>query len=494
MQAIFMQAFKAGVPLVMIETADCQSSLVEIVASRNGKAEDKPILRWDLVRGLNPANKVAVDICNELNDGNDPAIATGNPVECLRKLDKIPEGSIVCMFGADKIVTEPVVRQAIWNLRDSFKSTSKMLVLLAPIGTKLSNDIKDDVVVIEHALPNEEKLEAKAKSLVEDAGLPVPSKEIMAKTVDATLGLSEFAAEQVIAMSISKKGIDVDNLWNRKRKAIEQTEGLSVWKGGESFADIGGCDNAKTFFGSLIKGKRAPRCIVFVDEIEKAVGSQQDTSGTSQAMLGCMLRWMQDKQVTGCILIGPAGCAKSAISKAVGNEANIPTIEFDLSAMKGSLVGESEAKLRGAIATVDAIGQGRVMVLATCNSIGNLPPELRRRFSLGTFFFDLPSDEERKAIWKIYRAKYGMKDTLPNDKNWTGAEIRQCCDVADRLGVSLVDAANYVVPVARSAAEVIENLRKQASGRFLSASFKGVYQYDANNPVASSGRKINTED
>jgi SpoVK/Ycf46/Vps4 family AAA+-type ATPase len=294
-------------------------------------------------------------------------------------------------------------------------------------------------------------------------------------------------------MSITKEGIDTSTLWARKQKAIEQTAGLSVWKGGEKFADIGGCENAKEFFGSLIKGKRAPRCIVFVDEIEKAVGSQQDTSGTSQAMLGTMLRWMQDKAVTGCILIGPAGCAKSAISKAVGNEANIPTIEFDLSAMKGSLVGESEGKLRGAIATVDAIGQGRVMVLATCNSIGNLPPELRRRFNLGTFFFDLPTVVERQAIWKIYRQKYSLKDALPEDSNWTGAEIRQCCDVADRLGISLKDAANYVVPVARSAAEVIENLRKQASGRFLSASYKGVYQFDQKTIAAPVGRKINME-
>jgi hypothetical protein len=30
--------------------------------------------------------------------------------------------------------------------------------------------------------------------------------------------------------------------------------------------------------------------------------------------------------------------------------------------------------------------------------ISSLPPELRRRFTLGTFFFDLPCVEERQAI------------------------------------------------------------------------------------------------
>lgn len=31
--------------------------------------------------------------------------------------------------------------------------------------------------------------------------------------------------------------------------------------------------------------------------------------------------------------------------------------------------------------------------IATYNSIGTLPPELRRRFTLGTYFFDLPDDD-----------------------------------------------------------------------------------------------------
>lgn len=493
MQMIFRQAKRAGVPLVMVETSDCASSLSEIILSLNGKAEETVVLRWDMVRGCVPANECARSVADELNGGQDPAISTGNPVECLRMLDKVPEGSVITLFGAEKIVTEPAVRQAIWNLRDSFKSTGKMLVLLCPIGTTLPADIKDDIVVLEHALPNEEKLEKIAKSLVEDAGLPKMSEEIKTKTIDATLGLSEFAAEQVVAMSITKNGIDTSNLWDRKRKAIEQTAGLSVWKGGEKFADVGGCDNAKEFFGKLIEGKRTPRCVVFIDEIEKAVGSQQDTSGTSQEMLGTMLRWMQDKQVTGCILIGVAGSGKSAIAKALGNEANIPTVEFDLTAMKGSLVGESGAKLRSAIATVDAIGQGRVLVIATCNSITNLPPELRRRFTLGTFFFDLPSNEERASIWKIYRKKYDLKDAQPDDTNWTGAEIKQACEVADRLGITLKEAAKFVVPIAKSASEVIENLRKSASGRFVSASYSGVYEYKQTQIAAPVGRKITAE-
>jgi hypothetical protein len=39
---------------------------------------------------------------------------------------------------------------------------------------------------------------------------------------------------------------------------------------------------------------------------------------------------------------------------------------------------------------------------------------------LGTFFFDLPTDEERETIWGIYLKKHGVSGGQPNDKGWTG--------------------------------------------------------------------------
>ena len=117
---------------------------------------------------------------------------------------------------------------------------------------------------------------------------------------------------------------------------------------------------------------------------------------------------MQDNAATGCIFIGPPGAAKSAMAKATGNEAGIPTISLDIGSMKGSLVGESEQRFRTALKVVDAVSQKRSLFIATCNSIGILPPELRRRFTFGTFFFDLPVKSEREAIWTLYRAKYGV--------------------------------------------------------------------------------------
>jgi MoxR-like ATPase len=234
----------------------------------------------------------------------------------------------------------------------------------------------------------------------------------------------------------------------------------------------------KRFVTRVINGENRPRAIVFQDEIEKSLaGAAGDLSGTTQELLGSQLTFMQDKNATGLLFIGHPGAAKSAIAKAAGNEAGIPTIQFDLGGMKGSLLGESNANMRTSLKVVEAVSQGRALFIATCNDIKSLPPELRRRFSFGTFFFDLPTAKERDLIWNIYFRKFNLKDKdRPSDIGWTGAEIKNCCDIAWRLKTTLKDAASYIVPLVTSAKERIENLRREADSRFISASEPGPYK------------------
>ena len=96
---------------------------------------------------------------------------------------------------------------------------------------------------------------------------------------------------------------------------------------------------------------------------------------------------------------------------------------------------------------------------------------------------------------KSLKSLKGSERVIPPDEGWTGAEIRQCCDIAWRLGCSLIEAAAFVVPVSRSAADKLEALRTQADGRFLSASLPGVYQRKVV-PAATptTGRAITLDD
>jgi len=348
------------------------------------------------------------------------------------------EDAALFFSNAHRFFSDPVVVQAIWNLRDAFKANGRTLIMLTTPGATLPPELVQDVLVLDEPLPSAVDLQCIIQETFSSADLAEPDPVLLSKATDALLGLAAFPAEQTLAMSLTRAGLNPDVLWERKRQVIEQTPGMRVWRGGESFDQVGGYSNIKSFLKALLTSEESPRVVVFVDEIEKAfAGTGTDLSGVKTEMTGTILTWMQDREADGLLLLGPPGAAKSAVAKAIGNSAGIPTISFDLAAMQNSLVGASAERLRMALQIVDAVSQGRSLWIGTCNSVASLPPELRRRFTLGTFFFDLPTAEERDAIWRIYLQRYGVTGELPDDEGWTGAEIKECCRKAARLRISL---------------------------------------------------------
>jgi len=227
--------------------------------------------------------------------------------------------------------------------------------------------------------------------------------------------------------------------------------------------------------------------VVFCDEIEKAFAGTGRSFGRDDRDDGNDP--YVDAEPRGGRLYSDRAArdGKEHDSEGTGNTAGIPTIAFDLSAMKNGIIGSSGERLRGALSIIDAVSGGRSLWLATCNSIGSLPPNCGG-FTLGTFFFDLPAADEREAIWQIYTSKYAVQDDRPHDENWTGAEIKECCRKAYRLRMSLRQSAEYIVPIARSAADQIESLRQQSSGKYLSASRPGIYEYNRNASTPKGGR------
>jgi SpoVK/Ycf46/Vps4 family AAA+-type ATPase len=164
-------------------------------------------------------------------------------------------------------------------------------------------------------------------------------------------------------------------------------------------------------------------------------------------------------------------------------------------------------------------------VVATANSAANLNAAFTRsgRFT-ATFYVEKPDREQKDEIWSIATAKYGLNElppvvirkgkqflgvdsrghgkwidhedqaivytdiesakealstlkqktahlspTLPDDSDWTGAEIDDCCEKAYLLDKSLVEAAKHVVPVFRRDKEGQSLLEEWARGATLSA-------------------------
>jgi SpoVK/Ycf46/Vps4 family AAA+-type ATPase len=225
-------------------------------------------------------------------------------------------------------------------------------------------------------------------------------------------------------------------------------------------------------------------------------GGPADNTGVSQDAHMQLLTAMEDNGWTGSIIPGVPGTGKTLFAKSIGKAHGVPLIKVDLGGMKKEHVGSSEQRIREALRTVKSIGDGRVVVLATCNRIEALSPEFRRRFRMPTFYFDTPTVDEGAVLWRHYLDVYGVGPTLGAAElaarfvGWTGAEVRNACELAHNLGMPVIEAASYIVPLVVSAPESIETLRKQADGRWLSASTGKLYRKTSDEPGQRTGRRI----
>ena len=145
----------------------------------------------------------------------------------------------------------------------------------------------------------------------------------------------------------------------------------------------------------------------------------------------------------GIALIGIPGTGKSLTAKMIGRAWQSPLIRLDVGALFGSLVGESESRVRRALKIAERIApcilwidelekalahggsdsgtsarvfasiltwmqekKSEVFVVATANDITALPPELLRRGRFDEIFFlDLPNRRERREIFAVHLEK-----------------------------------------------------------------------------------------
>lgn len=485
----FLAARRTSTPLLEVRTIDPAASIDALCKLT---ASDTPRIRWDSVSGAHPLNDAGAEALAEAAKPKPPRRTEAidlesllHPVNMLHFALELPENTILFFQNAHRhFAADFSVVQAAWNLREPFKSNGRTCVFLAP-DVDLPTELVHDVMILDEPLPDPEALAKIVTESVEAAELKTLDKTAVDRSVDALRGLGSFEAEQMTAMSLTNDGIDVDALWEKKRQTINGQKGLAVWMGGETFDDLGGLGQLIAYLMRIINSQKIrPRCVGFVDEIEKDMAGAFDSaagdSGVSQGQHKMLLTHMQNTNAMGIVLVGPAGTGKSAIAKAVGNAAGVPTIEVDFGGMKGGIVGESEQNLRSALKVISAVSDDRVLWIATCNKIDKLPNELRRRFTMGTWYVDLPTAEERAKIWPIYTKKYGLdpKAERPNDDQWTGAEIKQAAYLAWAFDMPLKESAQYITPVAITGAGDIEKLRRLADRTFLNASKPGFYEHE----------------
>lgn len=439
---------------------------------------------WDIDVGLSGA---------ELAGANDPLSA----LKAAASLRTDPNGTAVLILkNFHKFISSAEIIQSIDRQITQGKADGIVIVILSPV-VQIPIELQKLFVVLEHELPSRAELQKIAESLAQDGELPTGAD--LERLLDAAGGLTRYEAENAFSLSLVRKGrIDSEAVWDLKTQTLQKSGLLSLHHGSERFQDIGGMESLKRF------------CL-------RALAPNRDKAAV---------------RARGVLLLGVAGTGKSALAKALGNETGRPTLTLDIGALMGSLVGQTEQNVRQALRIVDAMapcvlfcdeiekalagssgtGSGDsgvstrlfgtlltwmndhtsdVFFIATSNDVSKLPPEFTRaeRFD-GVFFLDLPTSNEKAAIWTMYTAHFGLEQQdRPNDNNWTGAEIKACCRLAALLNVSLSEASQNIVPVATTASESVDRLRSWASGRCLDAQAPGIYR-KADKAAPVQGRRI----
>lgn len=511
------RAQRAGVPLIALSTSDQQSTIQTIglrLSDPKEKKYDKaPVLKWNCLEGIRPINKdskglelIKAYAASPL--GGDSPDTVLNPIEMLRhaleigKKGKLAEDLVFLVENAGRFMDDVTFIQGIMNIRDMFKGNNQALVLLGP-NFILPPELTQDVLMIDEPLPTPEETKELLQKLYTTNEVTCPPA-LLEEATHAVRGLSRFTIEQTAALSVRRKDgkfyVEKEDLWERKRKMIDQIPGLKMERPSETFDEIGGLYQVKEFVHDLMQGPRRPVIIVRVEEIEKMVAGAGhagvgDSSGTSQDQMQQMLHNMEENRYIGQINFGPPGSGKSLLAKAMASTYGIPLITADFGAAKASHVGESEQRSRAIWKAIYAMaGKGGAYFVATCNKLHTLSPELQRRFNFGMFFFDLPTMEERVSIGKILTKSYKVKDNpelWAAKKGWSGANIRDCCEMAYAFSKPVEAVATRIISAAKRDAEGIATVRALANGKFLSASKEGEYEIEEEEQeIVHTGRNL----
>lgn len=455
---ILASYFDAGYPVVAVETCE-EQRLLEDCKERWGK------------------NKIfSIAASGGLRDENSGKVieATSNFSKSFGHLTQTRESFLV-VFDFQHMINSASAYRPLLQVLSECKSRGSMIILVAPTWN-IPPELKHEVPVLSLPLPSPEELEIPLKTVTESAGDGNGEADVQELT-SAARGLTLAEAENVFALaSLHKYSKD---LVEREKMRLVKSGCMSVEKPTNP-ASLAGLGQLKSYV---------------TDEVLNARDDEQ-------------------LRVRGIMLVGVPGVGKSLSAKVIASILGWPLVRFDVSAAKGSLVGQSESNIRNALATADAVSPcvlwideiekavggysssgatdggttlamvgtlltwmqehtSAVMVVATCNDFSKLPPELTRagRFD-ERFFLDLPSIEEREAIASVHLKSLKCDPTLAKSisvmtPDWTGAEIEQLIKSAARRtkrkltqGV-LTACAEEIIPISKTAS--IKQLREWAA-------------------------------
>src|SRR5262245_62022456 len=449
----------------------------------------RPCLTWDLADGFQSLA------------GSAAAPSAKDPVSALEQIDKADGEALYALKDFHDCWLNAQFKRKLRSVAQRLKFTKKSILVTTP-SSKIPEELKDEIVVIEFAPPNTAELEAVLNRLTQTPGVKVNLTKLgREKLVQAALGLTALQAQRVFAKAIVADGVlddrDIDLVTQEKKEIIRESEALEFYSVTETPDDVGGLGVLKNWLRLR----------------ERAFTQEARNYGLPSPK--------------GIALIGIPGTGKSLTAKMIGGLWRLPLLRLDVGALFGSLVGEAEERTRRALRLAETVAPcivwidemekalahgggdsgtstrvfGTILtwmqektapcfVIGTANDISSLPPEVLRKGRFDEIFFlDLPTTEERQEIFTVHLRKrnrlsqdFDTARLARESQGYVGAEIEQAIIDAMYVGFNakreftsddISAALKRQVPLSVSQRETIEALRKWLrEGRAQSGSFQ----------------------
>jgi hypothetical protein len=478
-------------PIIAVETYE-EERVEEALRAITTKLA-LPFFVWTVTEGLRRHGSET-----PLYDTQRPAMALGNLISMRAE-------GVYLFKGLDRHWGEAEVVRKLQDLARAFAKARRALILSAPQVVP-PPELEKLVAVMKLELPTAEELRRLADRVIEDLSrqhririeLGAEERE---RLVDTLRGFTLFEAERVLTrvilddLALTLK--DLDRIIEAKKALFDREGIIEYFPHEEGLAQIGGLGSLKTW----------------LQKRRKAFSREAKQFGVPAPK--------------GILLLGVQGCGKSLAAKAVAKEWGVPLLRMEPGRLYDKYVGESEKRLERAlqlaerlapcVLMVDEIEKGfayvadaegdaglsrrifgrllgwlqdraaPVFVVATCNQIAQLPPELLRKGRFDEIFFlDLPSREERKEIFAVHLAKrkrdpsgFDLDALADASEGFSGAEIEagvvSALYTAFSQGSELetglvVRELKGTKPLSVTRAEDVEALRDWARDRTVMAS------------------------
>jgi len=449
----FRQYLVAGYPALWIETHE----EFRAIQTLSFEARGYSVYSWDLVSGLKEHATGQITACQ-------------TPVKILEFIKSQKKEMVFFLKDFHKFLSNIEVLRSVKNLIPNLKEFDKHIVFVSPV-VQIPVELEKDITVLPFSLPTVEDLQKIANKLVKDNNMNI---SVETNVIASAKGLTVQEAENAMARSlVEKKKFDRSILEEEKLQVIKKSGLMEIFES-ISVDQLGGLDNLKSYIDKRKKG--------FQPESKLPTPK-------------------------GILLVGVPGGGKSLSAKVIASVLECPLVRLDIGSLKGSKVGESEARMRSALATIDAIGfcvvwvdeiekvlsgvqsSGQVdagttstmfgtlltwmqesksphYIVATCNEIADLlaisQGALLRRFD-DIFFVDLPNEKERVEIINIMNKRYNTSlngELAAKAEGWTGAEIEKFVVASIYEGEE--EAYKNIKPISQQNAAILEKARDWA--------------------------------